>query len=313
MVKDFRFRGIYCPLTTPYKDNLDIDYEDLRNEVEFCVQSGMHGIVTNVNAAEFYTLSDEEHEEITKFTAKQVNNRLPLMAGIVGWSTQHSIERAKQAEFYGYDAVISMPPVIAKPMEFDDIRRFYAKLDKAVDMPICIQNAPPTGPVLTPEQVFMIARECEHVQFIKEETDNEMDYVSRMVAMERLERPGVFGGVMSGNSGLTLIECYKRGACGCMPSAHIGDIFAMLWELLEAGKTDEACKLHNEMAPFLLYESYYWVPHFNFGLWKRGIIKRMECRAKTIRYDKKNIEECSRLLEPREKYFKIRSLADLGL
>ena len=83
MVKDFRFRGIYCPLTTPYKDNLDIDYEDLRNEVEFCVQSGMHGIVTNVNAAEFYTLSDEEHEEITKFTAKQVNNRLPLMAGII--------------------------------------------------------------------------------------------------------------------------------------------------------------------------------------------------------------------------------------
>ena len=159
--------------------------------------------------------------------------------------------------------------------------------------------------------MFLIARECEHVQFVKEESDYEMDYVSRMVAMERVERPGVFGGVMSGNSGLTLIECYKRGACGCMPSAQIGDIFATLWEFLEAGKMEEACHLHNEMAPFLLYESYYWVAHFNFALWKRGIIKRMECRAKTIRYDEKNIEECNRLLAPLEKYFKIHTLKDL--
>ena len=96
-----------------------------------------------------------------------------------------------------------------------------------------------------------------------------------------------------------------------MPSAQIGDIFATLWEFLEAGKMEEACHLHNEMAPFLLYESYYWVAHFNFALWKRGIIKRMECRAKTIRYDEKNIEECNRLLAPLEKYFKIHTLKDL--
>ncbi len=311
MFNNFKFRGIFCPLTTPYKDNLDIDYEDLRNEVEFCVQSGMHGIVTNVNAGEFYTLSDEEHEKITQETAKQVNDRLPLVAGVVGWSTQHTIQRAQQAEFYGYDAVMSMPPVITKPMDFDDIRRFYDQLDKAINIPICIQNAPPTGPSLTPEQVLQIARECEHVQFIKEESDYEMDYVSRLAALGKLERPGVFGGVMSGNSGLTLIECYKRGACGCMPSAHIGDLFAMLWNLMEEGKMEEACALHNDMAPFLLYESFYWVAHFNFGLWKRGIIKRMECRAKTIRYDQLNIEECARLLAPLEKYFKIHSLADL--
>ena len=44
---------------------------------------------------------------------------------------------------------------------------------------------------------------------------------------------------------------------------------------------------------------------------RRGIIKRMECRAKTIRYDQLNIEECNRLLAPLEKYFKIHSLADL--
>ncbi|MDP4109001.1 MAG: dihydrodipicolinate synthase family protein [Bacillota bacterium] len=311
MVKDFKFRGIFCPLTTPYKENLDIDYDDLRNEIEFCVHSGMHGIVTNVNAAEFYTLTDEEHSEIAKVTARKVGGRLPLVAGITGWSAKHSVERAKYAEFLGCDAVMSMPPVIAKPIGYDDIRRFYDRLDKAVNIPICIQNAPPTGPSLTPEQVFRIARECEHVVYVKEETEFESDYVSEMAAREKLEKPGVFKGVMSGNSGLTLIDCYLRGACGCMPSAHIGDVFAELWGLIEAGKTEEACAMHDEMTPFLLYESFYWVANFNFGLWKRGIIKLMECRAKTVRYDSKNIEECSRLIKPLEKYFKIRSLKDL--
>ncbi|MDR1321356.1 MAG: dihydrodipicolinate synthase family protein [Gracilibacteraceae bacterium] len=312
MVKDFQFRGMFCPIPAPFQENLAVDYDDLRAEVEFCVRSGMQGIVTNVNAGEFYTLSDEEHEEITKEVAKQNDGRLPLIAGVAGWSAKHSAERARQAEYYGYDAVMSMPPVLVRPVAYDDIRRFYARLDKAVSIPVCIQNASP-GPVLTPEQVFQIARECENVQFVKEESDSELDYVSRMAAGQRLERPGVFGGVMSGKSGLTFIECYKRGACGCMPSAHLGDIFAMLWDLLESGETEKACALHGEMTPFLLYEPFYKVPHYKFALWKRGVIKRLDCRGNTIRYDRKIIGECERLLAPLEKYFKIQSRRDLGM
>ena len=192
MVKDFKFTGMFCPLTTPYKDNLEIDYEDLRNETEFCVRSGMQGIVTTVNAGEFYTLTDEEHKEVNRVVADQVNNRLPLVAGIVGWSAKHIIERAKYAEDFGYDAVMSMPPVVAKPISFDEIRRFYDRLDKATNLPIVIQNAPPMGPSLTPEQILMIMRECEHVLYVKEETEFEMDYVYQLNMLGKLEKPGVF-------------------------------------------------------------------------------------------------------------------------
>ena len=48
-----RIRGIQAILPTPYKDDLEIDYNDLEKCVEFCAASSVHGIVTTVNASEF--------------------------------------------------------------------------------------------------------------------------------------------------------------------------------------------------------------------------------------------------------------------
>ncbi|MBC8536364.1 dihydrodipicolinate synthase family protein [Feifania hominis] len=300
----FDYRGIYVPVITPYKDNLEIDWDDVRKMTDFTIDCGVHGIVTTVNAAEFYTFTDEEHHELNRVITEQTAGRVPLVMGINGRSTEHCIFHAKYAESIGMDAVMSMPPV-TKPVTWDEMRRFFHDLDRATNLPIIIQNAPPTGPVMTAEQIMQISRECEHVSFVKEETPFEMPLISELVEMGKAEAPGVFGGVMSGQSGLTIIENYLRGACGCMPANHLGDIFVRIWDELEAGNLDRAWEIHEQCAPLLLYEGMYWGPSFYYILKKRGVIKSDKFRSRAFKYKAENYAEMDELLKPVEQFYRV--------
>ena len=76
MQKDWKYRGIFAPVLTPYKENGEIDYDSLRKMVDFTIDCGCHGIVPTANAAEFDTLSDEEHHETIRVIVNQTNGRM---------------------------------------------------------------------------------------------------------------------------------------------------------------------------------------------------------------------------------------------
>ncbi len=304
-MKPIHYRGIYAPVLTPFTDTLEIDYDDLAKMVDFTIEGGNNGIVTTANAAEFYTLTDQEHHDVIKAIVDRVDGRIPVMAGIAAWSTEHCIYHAQFCESVGCAALMSTPPVI-KPIEWDDIRRFYAALDKAVDIPICIQNAPPMGATMTPEQMLQLASENEKVLYIKEESPFEMNYISALVEQGKSLPHQAFAGVMCGNSGTTIIDNYKRGACGCMPANHISDIFVTIWELLEAGQMEQATAIYEDICPLLVYESMYWGPNFFYIMHKRGIFKTMASRSRSVPYTKQHYQEVDRLLERAEKYYRVK-------
>ena len=298
------YRGIYAPVLTPFTDTLKIDYDDLNKMVDFTIAGGNHGIVTTANAAEFYTMTDEEHHDVIKAIVDRVDGRIPVMAGIAGWSTEHSIYHAQFCESVGCVALMATPPVI-KPIEWDDIRRFYERLDHAVNIPICIQNAPPMGAAMTPEQMLQLARENEKVLYVKEETPFEMNYVSALADAGKTLPKQVFGGVMCGNSGLTIIDNYLRGACGCMPANHLSDIFVTIWELMEQGRMNEAIEIYEAICPLLIYEGMYWRPNFSYILYRRGVFKTVASRARAIPYTRAHYEEVDRLLKLAEPYYRV--------
>ena len=52
--------GIVAIPVTPFDKHLNVDEQSLRSQVEFIAKSGVSGLLANVNASEWYTLSDEE-------------------------------------------------------------------------------------------------------------------------------------------------------------------------------------------------------------------------------------------------------------
>ncbi|MCC7107618.1 MAG: dihydrodipicolinate synthase family protein, partial [Chloroflexi bacterium] len=165
-----QWRGVFTIPCTPFDDQGVLDVESLRREVQFCIEAGAHGIVSPVNASEFWTLTDEERKRVMRIVVEEARGRIPVVLGAAGTSDQHAVEFARYAQSLGADAIIAMPPYVrvASPR---DIFAYYQALSGAITIPIFIQNHDaPGGTRMTPEFVARLVQELEHVAYIKEET-----------------------------------------------------------------------------------------------------------------------------------------------
>ena len=264
-----QWRGVFTIPCTPFDDRGVLDYDSLRNEIDFCVSAGAHGIVYPVNASEFWTLTDEERMNAVELVVRQVNGKVPVVVGAAGVSDPHAVLLAKHAQEVGADAVIAMPPY-ARPVSEKDVYPYYAALSEAVSIPIFIQNHDaPAGTRLSPQFCAKLVNELPHVDWIKEET---FPPGHAITAELKLCNPDKLRGIMGGVAGRYIMDEYARGACGTMPACEMTDVASEIWNLLDAGQKREARDLFNRLLPVLNYEAV--VPGvYKAILKRRGIIK----------------------------------------
>jgi 4-hydroxy-tetrahydrodipicolinate synthase len=274
------WRGIFVIPQTPFGDDGEIDRDDLRNVVEFSVQAGAHGIVHPVMASEFFTLTDAERLAMMPVVVEQVDGRCPVVIGVAASSTQGAAAFARAARDAGADAVIAMPPYVQKYAEAD-VLRYFAAIDAAAGLPIFIQNA---GVAAQSRQAILtMAREIEHVHFVKEEVPPALQNIAALVDAKEPEVWGVFGG----HGCQELIRELNRGAAGNMPGAGFTDVFVRMFELYESGHVREADALHRRLMPLIAHAG-----PVKETLVKRGVIKSAKTRAAIgAKFDEHDREE----------------------
>lgn len=301
-----KFRGIYGIMTAPFKENLDLDIEDIRSEAEFCVKAGSHGIVVPVNASEFIFLSDEERKIFVKETVETVAKRVPVIAGVAATNTHSAIEFARHAKEVGADGVIAMPPYIAKG-NLDDIIEYYKAIAAACELPVFIQNyGGAIGTPMSAEACLRIIQEVDGVEYVKEETDRSSHVITQMNELAKNLPEGRYKGVMGGKACRYLIDEYRRGACGCMPACEIVDVMSTVWDLLDAGKQAEGEALYEKAIPLLNEEFMYGHAVYKEVLKRRGVIKLANNRQPgDSGLDAMDHVELDRILNALSPYFEI--------
>ena len=73
------FKGSGVALITPFKENGEIDFETLKNLVEFQIKNGTDSIIICGTTGESSTLSDLEHLKCIEACVKYVNKRIPII------------------------------------------------------------------------------------------------------------------------------------------------------------------------------------------------------------------------------------------
>lgn len=262
------WRGIFTIPPTPFDEQGEIDFDSLKNAVEFSVEVGSDGIVHPVMASAFFTLSDAERLEMIPVVVRQVDGRIPVVMGVSGVCTQSSITFAQAAKEAGADAVIAMPPYVQRYSD-DDILRHFEAISTTAGLPVFVQNADGWHPVEL-DLLLRLAREVEHVHYVKEEVAPAHHSIGAIVDAGEANIRGVFGGDGCAN----LFGELRRGAVGNMPAADFADICVEMYTLWETGQTEEAEALHRRLMPLIL-KSGPW----NEVLAKRGIIRCGKIRA----------------------------------
>lgn len=203
-------------LITPFKEDESVDYEALARLVDYQLQNGTDYLVVLGTTAETPTLTEEEKKDIINLVVTKVNGRIPIVLGVGGNCTRSVVEKLKNDNFDGIDAILSVVPYYNKPSQ-EGIYQHYKAIAEATTLPIVLYNVPGrTGVNMTAETTLRIAREFKNVIAVKEASGNitQMDDIIK-------NKPANFN-VISGDDGITF-PLITLGAVGVI--SVIGNAF----------------------------------------------------------------------------------------
>ena len=240
MARFDHLKGCFGLLPTPYHDDYEINFQDLRAAAKFCCESGQHGIVWPVMVGEFYFLGEEERLRGLDHVLEEINGRLPIIFGCSGVSLPQVLFFARAAQKAGADAIIAMAP--ARTDQTVAIEMFQRLADH-YDGPIVLQNAGMYAP-LNGEQIAELVEKVPSIEYIKEERAPGPKHIAEVATLVGDKVKTIFGGA----GGKFLPDELTRGANGCMPACEIADLLANVMELWWAGDEAAARALHTRAA-----------------------------------------------------------------
>lgn len=162
------FKGSGVALVTPFKKDGSIDYQALRNLIDFQIKNKTDAIIITGTTGESSTLSYIEHLSVIEECINYVNGRIPVIAGTGSNCTKSAIQMSKDAENLGADGLLIVTPYYNKTTQIGLINH-YSKISDKVNIPIILYNVPSrTGLNIEPKTVKELVENCENIKGIKE-------------------------------------------------------------------------------------------------------------------------------------------------
>jgi len=144
------FKGAATALITPMKDG-KIDFDKYALLIEDQIKNSIDALVVCGTTGESATLNDTEHRELIEYTVKQVNKRVPVIAGTGSNDTNYAIGLSTHACEMGVDGLLLVTPYYNKTTQRGIVKHFNAIADR-VTVPMIVYNVPSrTGLNILPE------------------------------------------------------------------------------------------------------------------------------------------------------------------
>lgn len=135
------FTGSGVAIVTPMNQDGTVNYEKIKEIIDFQIENGTDAIITCGTTGESATMSHKEHEEVMKFMIDYVNKRVPVIAGTGSNETYFAAELSQYAEKCGADALLLVTPYYNKTSQEGLIAHFNYIADR-VNIPIILYNVP---------------------------------------------------------------------------------------------------------------------------------------------------------------------------
>ena len=235
---DTSLQGILPPITMPFDDGGALVSSGLKEQIDFIVEAGAHGVVAGGSTGEGHTLSGQEFAEAMTAAHDAVASRVPFLAGLIVNSTVEAIERARMLEGLNV-AALQVTPVhyLFKPGAEATVEHFRTICDET-GLPVIIYNVIPWN-YLDVDLMLRIMEEVPGVIGMKQ-SSGDLKSVSDLLL--RCNSKNV---VLTGIDAL-LYPGFSLGAHGAISAltSAVPSVTVKLWNAVRAGDHEQARDLH---------------------------------------------------------------------
>ena len=235
------FKGLGIALVTPFASDGSVDYDVLKNLLDYQLKNGADFFCILATTGETPTLTKDEKQKIKELVVEKVGDKVPILIGCGGNNTADVVNELQTADFSGIDGILSVCPYYNKPSQ-EGLYQHFKAIAGATNMPVVLYNVPGrTGVNLKAETTVRLARDCESIVAIKEASGS-LEQVDEIIK----NKPDGFD-VISGDDALTfpMIACGAAGVISVIGNA-LPKEFSRMIRLEMKGEIESARKIHHK-------------------------------------------------------------------
>lgn len=249
MEKQKKLSGIIPPVITPLKSQLQLDLHGVERLTEHIINGGVSGLFVLGTTGEGPSLPVSLKKEFVELICRQVNGRIPVLAGVADTSFSNTIEIARYAADCGAYASVLMTPFFFKVTQ-KDLIKYIRNLIAQIPTPVLLYNIPAYTKMAFEYESLKQLTDEEKIIGIKD-SSGDMDYFSEILKLKK-DRPD--WSIMCGPDKVVL-EAMKAGADGGVNAGAniIPEVYVTMYNESANGNFENAEKLNNQV--MRLYEA----------------------------------------------------------
>ena len=262
------FYGMMPILATPVDSRLNLEEEDLRREVDYCLKAGCKAVGTLGGASEYLYIGRKMRTQIIRTVVSAVNGRVPVFIGTAANSLADTIENSIEAQDLGADLLLLCSPPVGNA-NADEIYAYYETVAANVSIPIIVQDTGASWPVYAPDFLVRLYEGIENVRYVKAEGGN---WLNKLHDLMKIVPDGLQ--VIGGAAGMKMLQMLRLGITAFMTGTEAQEIHNAVVQAYLSGDEDRAVHLYcTTLSPYL--ELYTTSNHTSLKhmLVRRGIFK----------------------------------------
>ena len=259
MASNKRIEGILIPMPTAFREDGSVDESGVDALADFYIGAGVQGFFALGTHGQGMVMEIDERKKVAERIVRRVAGRVPIVLHIGTANTYSSIDLARHAVSLGVDAIGVVPPYYYPHNDYEVYAHYKAIAQSVPGTPLFIyDNTETTHVHITPPKVLKIQEWIApsplagiKVSFLP--FDQLLGYAFKLPSSI-----GIFPGSI-----FSLYGAYSLGVRGAIhpPSTPFPELCVRMFLALKEGKTEEARKVHDQLAAVMQVVGRYLPEH----------------------------------------------------
>ncbi|MDE2998765.1 MAG: dihydrodipicolinate synthase family protein [Gemmatimonadota bacterium] len=258
--------GIISSIATPFNEDGGVDYNGLRNQIDFVLEGGSRTVLLTAGDSHYICMSEAEIAEVTRVTCEHTAGRGMVVAADRYFDTRRSVAFASFAKAQGADVLMALPPAWGASSTVETMVEHYGEVSRTMPVMIVTGSFSARGPAFGLEVIERTLDGFENVVAIKDDVCGDF---ARRLCLVAHERVAVFAGGQKVNH----MNMWPYGCDGYMSSyvTFQPEIARRYWNAIRKADVEAAREVIRE----------YDMPFFDYigkltGGWNAGFHGAME-------------------------------------